>query len=77
MSNRLIADVGRALWGDRWQTEMSRALDISDRTVRNWAAGAVEPRQGVYMDLLRISEERAADMDEVIERIRGAMNSSR
>jgi hypothetical protein len=76
LSNKLIADVGAALWGERWQTELSRALGISDRTVRNWVAGTSEPKQGVYMDLLRISEERAADLDEVITRVREAMNSA-
>jgi hypothetical protein len=32
----LLERVGKALYGNRWQTQMAKALGISDRTVRRW-----------------------------------------
>src|SRR5438046_1066288 len=32
----LLERVGKTLYGDRWQTQMAKALGISDRTVRRW-----------------------------------------
>ena len=32
----LLKRIGEALYGDRWQRQMARALGISDRTVRRW-----------------------------------------
>lgn len=34
-----LAAVGRALYGQRWQTPLSEDLHISDRTMRRWLAG--------------------------------------
>lgn len=70
MSLRLISDIGRSLWGDRWQTDMARAIGVSDRTVRRWVDGSAEPAVGVYIDLLRLVIERASDLDDLIDRIK-------
>jgi hypothetical protein len=32
----LLEHVGKALDGDRWQTQLAKALRVSDRTVRRW-----------------------------------------
>jgi len=32
----LLSRIGEALYGDRWQTQLARALGISSRTVRRW-----------------------------------------
>jgi hypothetical protein len=32
----LLERVGKALYGDRWQTQLAKALGMSDRTVRRW-----------------------------------------
>jgi len=37
-----LAEQGRLLYGDRWQSAVARDLGVADRTVRRWAAG-VEP----------------------------------
>ena len=70
MSDRLIARVGEALYGERWQTPLARDLDVADRTVRRWAAGEDEPRPGVYVDCLRLAIERAAALDDLIEELK-------
>jgi hypothetical protein len=69
MSSKLLADVGTALYGPRWQTELSRAIDVSDRTIRRWASGADDVPDGVYSDLLSLLTEKAGEVDDVISKI--------
>lgn len=70
--SKLLKDTGEALYGPRWQTDLSADLNVSDRTMRRWLAGADDLPPGVAMDLWRICEERAALLDEVIERLKVA-----
>jgi hypothetical protein len=35
----ILQEVGRALYGDTWQSELARDLGCNDRTVRRWNAG--------------------------------------
>lgn len=69
MSSKLLRDVGEAVYGPRWQTELSRSLGVSDRTVRRWAAGTDDVPPGVYYDLLGVVVERAAEIDDVMTRL--------
>ena len=70
MSTKLLSDVGEALYGPRWQTELARDLGIADRTMRRWIAGDSEPAPGVWLDLLRITQERAMALDAVADRLK-------
>lgn len=70
MTTKLLHDTGAALYGPRWQTELARALDVSDRTMRRWASGTDNPPDGIAIDLLRLCTERAADIDDLIERLK-------
>ncbi|MBA5779125.1 hypothetical protein H2509_18510 [Stappia sp. F7233] len=76
MSSKLIRDVGEALYGPRWQSDMARDLDVSDRHIRRLAAGASDLTPGMAMDLWRLAEERAAALDDVIERLKVAAGPS-
>ena len=67
MSNRLLRDAGEALYGPRWQTELSRDLGISDRTTRRWLAGDMPP--GVAIDLLRLCQERVQTLDKLVQHL--------
>ena len=53
----LLAEAGRALYGERWQAELARDLDLSDRTIRRWVAGTDRVPPGVYIDLLRLTQK--------------------
>ena len=70
MITGLLAETGRALYGERWQSEVARALNVSDRTMRRWVAGQDAPRPGVYLDLLRLVMERAVELDELADKLR-------
>jgi hypothetical protein len=39
MTTKLLSDVGEALYGPRWHTDLSRDLGVADRTMRRWMAG--------------------------------------
>ena len=69
MRHDLIIRTGEALWGDRWQTQMAGALGVHKDTVQDWRQGKAQPRPGVYIDLLRVALERAADLDGVIDEL--------
>lgn len=70
--SRLLVECGEALYGTRWQSELARDLGVSIRTMQRWASGAFEPPAGVWTDLLRLSQERAATLDALSQRLREA-----
>lgn len=70
--SRLLVECGEALYGQRWQSELARDLAVSDRTVRRWAAGTHEVPAGLWLDLLRLTQERAAGLDAMADRLRRA-----
>jgi hypothetical protein len=70
MSNRLLKDTGEALFGPRWQTDLAKALDVTDRTIRGWASGERDMPTGVATDLWRLCEERSAVLDGLIDRLK-------
>jgi len=72
MSTKLLADAGAALYGPQWQSALARDLDVSDRTMRRWAAGTHDAPAGLAVDLLRIVVERQADLDAIAERLKRA-----
>jgi predicted transcriptional regulator len=58
--NKLLIEVGEALYGPRWQSEIARALGVSDRTVRRWVQGQNAVPKGVYADLNTLVQDRSA-----------------
>lgn len=68
--NALIIRAGEALYGQQWQAELARALDVNKSTVQDWRQGRAQPRAGVYIDLLRLALERGAQIDDVVELLR-------
>lgn len=70
--SRLLVECGEALYGPRWQSELARDLQVSDRTMRRWVAGTTDVPAGLYLDLLRLTQERAAVLDALAPRLRKA-----
>ena len=54
MTPALLRQAGEALYGPHWQTDLSRARGVSDRTVRRWAAGTHPLPDGVRADLAEL-----------------------
>lgn len=65
--NNLIITVGRILFGDVWQSELARAMRVSDRTVRRWASGRDLPHPGRYADLLKICRARSDELQQIVK----------
>lgn len=58
MSPDTLRAYGEALFGARWQSELARALDVSDRTMRRWCVGASPIPEGLSDDLAKLKSER-------------------
>ena len=56
-----IAEIGSALYGSQWQTELARTLHVTDRTVRRWAAGHGVPRD-IELVLAQLAKARAKQL---------------
>lgn len=52
-----LETVGKALFGDQWQTDLARALDIQPRTVRYWMQNGSVPH-GVWKDVKVLCRDR-------------------
>ncbi len=70
--SRLLVECGEALYGPQWQSALARDLGVADRTVRRWVAGTSEVPAGMYVDLLRLTQERASALDTLAERLKAA-----
>lgn len=71
MSPKIFHEAGEALYGPRWQSDLARDLEMSDRHIRRLASGAAELSPGMREDLLRICEQRAARLADVIRHMSG------
>ena len=68
--NALLARIGVALYGERWQSAIARDLEVNIRTVQRWAAGEVEPSWAVFAELLVLLNEKAAELGFVAADVR-------
>jgi hypothetical protein len=59
----LLIKVGQALYGERWQTDLTTALGVADaRRMRQWVAGDRPIPKGVWKDLRALLESRNSDI---------------
>lgn len=57
--NALFCEIGRALYGERWQTAIAADLAMTVRHVQRLAAGTAPVRLGIYRDLATVARRRA------------------
>lgn len=57
--NALFCETGRALYGERWQTDIAADLAMTVRHVQRLAAGTAPVRPGIYRDLAAVTRRRA------------------
>lgn len=69
MTPALLAEIGRALYGPRWQSEMARELDVSVRTIVRWAGGKWPVPEGVPVELRTQLELRGMDIRDLLGRL--------
>lgn len=69
MSNGILRDVGEALFGPRWQSDLARELKVTDRTMRRWLASDGDLPRGVALDLIRACDARILAINSVQDRL--------
>lgn len=70
----LLREIGEALYGSRWQTELSLDLGVTNRTVRRWVTGETQPSENVWLDLENLLDLRAAEQRRVSHKVRQERN---
>ena len=67
---------GIALFGEHWQTDLTRPLGLSDtRRIRQWMAPKDNKANyrpipiGVWEDIIKLLEERKIQIDNVLEKL--------
>lgn len=60
----ILADIGRALYGDRWRLALARGVQVDDDTIRRWMTGRTDlaPNHGVFGDALTLLRQRQKDI---------------
>lgn len=62
-----LITVGRALFGDRWQRELARAIAYDDRMIRHHVAGARAIKPRLIAELRDLVARRRAEADAAAE----------
>lgn len=67
--DKLIEAIGLALYGERWKAEVARDLAVSRDTVDDWSKGRMRPRPGVWLELEKICQAKAAALEKLAQPI--------
>jgi len=59
MTPARFTEMGRALYGEMWQSETARALGRHDRTVRHWLSGTWQIPGWVEGEMVRLLRDNA------------------
>ncbi|MCW6507071.1 hypothetical protein [Lichenifustis flavocetrariae] len=70
IDNSILKEVGTALYGKQWQTDLAKSLKVSDRRLRRWHANEFEIPPGVIKDLLTVAQDRRAECSAAVALVR-------
>lgn len=62
MTPDLLREIGEALYGSRWQSDLARALNVADRTMRRWAAGDFPVPDGAWQEMRALLKDRGVQI---------------
>ena len=71
-----LEKIGRALYGEQWQTPLSRDLGMSDRSLRYLADGTRPIHAELAAELLALLRARRDELDELAEKMASKAASS-
>lgn len=73
---KLLALVGNALYGERWQTDLARDLRLSDgRRIRQWLSLDRTIPDGVWDDLAKLLTDRKLVIDDALNAIQSNLTT--
>jgi hypothetical protein len=75
MTNNLLRTIGEQLYGPRWQTDLSRDISVSDRTMRRWTSGEDDVPEGAWRDIYHRLDNRVTDLDRTKYRLSGLIGA--
>lgn len=65
-----LAAAGKALYGDRWQTDLSKDLGLTDaRRIRQWMSGDRNIPDGIWRELEQLLIHRQTAVVEVLDQV--------
>lgn len=70
----LLHEIGQALFGSQWQSDLARELSVNVRTVQRWAAGEIIPPNGVYIEILDLAKQRRDELGPIIQKLEQITN---
>jgi len=56
-----LAKAGTLLYGERWQSDLARGLNVGDRRVREWVAGDRKIPPGIWADIAALLRQRSSE----------------
>lgn len=71
MTPDTLSRIGQALYGSRWQSELARALGVSDRTMRRWVVGQNPIPDGVTKELESLRQEHIRQLQDLESELMG------
>lgn len=74
----MLAEVGRSLYGERWQLPLADDLGINRETIRRWLSGhtPLPADHGVFADVAGIICNRRAELAEISKILAGWQKKS-
>ena len=63
ITGMVLEEIGRALWGERWQSEMARALGVHRDTVQDWAKRQYEFRPETVNEFRTLLQGRRDELE--------------
>lgn len=75
----VLADTGRALYGEHWRLALSRGVEVDDDTIRRWMSGRtiLTPEHGVFDDALTLLRNRQKELALAEKQLTGWLNANR
>lgn len=68
----MLVNTGKALYGDRWQTDIGRDLGVDSRRVRQWLASERPIPPGVWNDLVKLLNARKLLIEATLEELKNS-----
>jgi hypothetical protein len=72
-----LREVGEALYGPRWQSELARRIGVSDRSVRRWVAGTDDVSDTAWRDIWEAIGIRTIQLEKLGNRLKDRLPSVR
>ncbi|NDY73489.1 transcriptional regulator [Desulfobacter hydrogenophilus] len=67
MGPKELRKSGEALFGQRWQTDLARALDVDSRRIRQWIKGERPLPKTIDLDILALLKQRQQKISQLLE----------